>query len=122
MTDSKRRRLVQEEQLGVLARRHHLAPPPPKLQLAANPLPRHPAPTAQRLVRAVQATAAIAHHGAARFGGDNLPFRSDAVLQRHLCLLTLDDWPDGTLAAPRASLVLPLVLHLHALVGDEVVD
>src|SRR5262249_35969607 len=54
-----------------------------KFQHAADPLPRHPTPRAQRFVVAMELTAAIAKQGAARSCRKQFTERIDAVLQRH---------------------------------------
>ena len=76
-----RRRLVEKEQLGVA-----VAPDAAMAALeradAGDPLPRRPAATAERLVGAMEAPAAVAHQRAARGDGDERAVGIDAVLQR----------------------------------------
>jgi len=83
MSGGKRGRLVEEEQLGVAVGLHELPPPVLELQHAGDPLPGRPAARPERLIRQMEAAAAVAHHEAAVRCGDDLACGRDAVLERH---------------------------------------
>src|SRR5579859_5142387 len=79
-----RRRLVEEEQLGVAVGLHQLASAALELQQASDPAPPHPALQRQQLlVHRVKAAAAVAEQRAARRRLDDLAPRRYAILQRH---------------------------------------
>jgi hypothetical protein len=54
-----------------------------KIELAANPVPRHPAANAEPALPIVQSTAAIAHEQSTRRICEQATERIDAVLQGH---------------------------------------
>src|SRR5262249_28294340 len=74
-------RLVQEEQLGVVAGRHD--PPPPVLELQEADEPPLHLPGADDLAPVVVKEPPVAHEGAWLGGGDDLAERRDAILPRH---------------------------------------
>jgi hypothetical protein len=76
-----RRRLVQEEQLGVPARRHHGAAPAFEVEQADDPAIDRGI-TNDVPVRVMQQTA-VAHQRAPRVDRDELAGRRDAILERH---------------------------------------
>ena len=84
MAGGQRRRLVEEEQLGVAVGLHHrLAVPALELEHAGDPLPGGPAAGPERPVGQMEGAAAVAHHEAAVRRGDDLALGRDAVLERH---------------------------------------
>ena len=77
-----RRHLVEEEQLAI-ALAPDLAMAVVEVELAADPLLRHPAPAAQFAPCVMQPPAAIAHEQPARRARKQMAERIDAVLQWH---------------------------------------
>jgi hypothetical protein len=82
MAGGKRRDLVEEEQLRVVAA-PHVALAALELQHAADPLARHPAPRTERFVVAMEFSAAIAEQSASRGCRKEVTERIDPVWQRH---------------------------------------
>ena len=78
-----RRRLVEEEQFGVVPRRHHRPLPPFELQQADDP-PRQ-LPRAADLALPVVQAPAVAHEQPAVGDRDDLAPRGHPVLSRHRC-------------------------------------
>jgi len=82
VTGRQRRRLIEEEQLGV-APAPNVSMPSLEVEAASNPPARDPAPSAEGLPVAMETAAAIAEQQAARSIGKQIAERIDAVGQRH---------------------------------------
>src|SRR5262249_17699975 len=79
-----RRGLVEEEEFRIAVRHHHRrAMSALELEHAGDPLPRRPAPRAQRPVGAMERAAAVAEHEPPVWGGDDVALRRDRVLEGH---------------------------------------
>src|SRR6202008_48246 len=115
MTGGKRRNFIKKEQLRVVAA-PHVALTAFKFQHATDPLPRHPAPRAQRFVVAMEFAPAIAEQGAACSCRKQLTERIDAVLQRH----AVPQKARTSAAAPIPQTTARRSLRRHAITASDV--